>query len=78
MTKLEFAEIMEDIAGAYPSVPFNEKNIDIWYKYLGSFSKDILSKVVSDYIRENSKAPSIADLYPGCTKLSKLYGTGDE
>lgn len=78
MSREEFIEILDEIDGAFNQFTLSDNLVKTWYKYLGSFSKDILSNVVSDYIRENSKAPSIADLYPRCTKLSKLYGTGDD
>lgn len=70
MTKDEFAKNIEDITGAYQSVCFNDHSLDVWYKYLGEFDYDVLNKVVTEYIRENPRPPTISDFYGRCKKIS--------
>lgn len=70
MTREEFALVLSEIDGAYNTFNVTEKMTEVWYKFLGSFPEDIFHKVVSDYIKENSRPPAISDFYGRCDKIS--------
>lgn len=72
MTKEEFATIINDVVGAFPGISYPENYLDVWYKYLGGFQYDVLHKVVSEYIMENSRPPAISDFYGRCEKISRF------
>lgn len=77
MTKQEFIKIIDEIAGAYPHFTETEALVNVWYKYLGKFDEDIFRKVVSEYIMENPKPPSISDFYGRCKRITR-YRKGDD
>lgn len=72
MTKLEFKEVMDILTGAYYLFQQDEHQMDTWYRFLGGYDKSILEEVVTEYVKEVAKAPSISDFYSKCEKRSKL------
>lgn len=70
MTKQGFLKTLDLIDGAYNNFTVTEKLVNVWFEFLGSFPEDIFRKVVSDYIKENSRPPAISDFYGRCDKIS--------
>lgn len=68
MDKESFGKSMSLLSDAYCRKDLLEKSVlNTWYRYLGDTDADIFAEVVDRYIKENSHAPAISDLYASCT-----------
>ena len=69
MKKDEFIENMMLLNGAFPRNCFSEENVlDTWWKFFSKYDPDIFNGVINDWIMNNEKAPTIANIKPECTK----------
>ena len=72
-----FAQYMAEIGNVYGdkfvvserfSQDINDKVILTWYKFFGKYDPDVFESIMNDWITNNSKAPTIANLKSECTK----------
>lgn len=74
MTIDEFKKIAKTITLAYPrsSIMPNAEALKVWYGFLKDMDKDLLNKVLENWILSNQQPPSIADLNDRYIKLKNI------
>lgn len=67
MDKKDFGLIMSDLSDAYlePRL-LEEKALGTWYKFFKDYRREVFEIAVNDYILNNPKRPSIAELNDAC------------
>lgn len=73
MTKSEFETIRRKIDLAFNNL-HDDETIVLWYDNLKEFSADDVEKAVADYIYNNNRRPTVADIVQG-SRMSKVRRT---
>lgn len=80
MTKNEFVNVMNDLAGAYNGKfalnPNNSEDtkkavLNTWYKFFADFHVEAFEQITSEWIIKESKPPMISDLQTKTRLLSE-------